>query len=196
MGYALPSERLESRLASGTVRACEGDALLVQGACGLVRAVRAEGCLLMPEPRDTVLLALLDSGEAWVLSVLRRHGGDAALRLPETTTLEAATLNLHAESVRIEGRQVDIRAGLLAFGGQVLVQGFAVVRTFARSLGERVFRRRGDYGSLSETVEDLAECKAGRVRTDSRTSYRVRAESADIRAQAHMDLDAEHIKVG
>ena len=83
MGYALSLGLVENGLVSGTVQACEGDALLVRGKTGLIRAERAEGCLLAPGPGDRVLVALLDSGEAWVLSVLRRRGGEAALRLPD-----------------------------------------------------------------------------------------------------------------
>lgn len=210
MGYALPLGLAGNRLVSGTVQACDGDALLVRGDAGLIRAVRAEGCLLAPGPQDTVLVALLDSGEAWVLSVLRRHGGEASLRLPDRTVLcarelgvradraafEADSLELRGKDVRLEGDRVDVRSRLLALGGQVLLQGFAVVQTFARRLGERVLRRNGRYGDLSETVDDLAERRAGRVRVDSRTSYRVRSENADIRAKGQLDLDADHIKVG
>ena len=210
MGYALSLGLVENGLVSGTVQACEGDALLVRGKTGLIRAERAEGCLLAPGPGDSVLVALLDSGEAWVLSVLRRRGGEAALHLPDHTALrarelevqtekavfEAASLMVRGQDVRLEGERVEVRSRLLALGGQILLQGFAVMQTFARRVGESVFRRTGRYGSLMENVDDLAERKAGRVRMDSRTSYRVRSETADIRAKGQIDLDAEHIKVG
>ena len=34
------------------------------------------------------------------------------------------------------------------------------------------------------------------MRVKSETSYRLRAENADVRAEAMLDLDAERIKVG
>ena len=210
MGYALPLELTGNRLVSGTVQTCRGNDVLIAGESGILRAVRAESCLLAPEKGDRVLVALLDSGEAWVLSVLQRHGGKAELHLPEHTTLHAEELNIQADragldaaslrlrgrDVTLEGSHVEIRSRLLALGGQVLLQGFAVMQTVARRLGENIVRRSSRYGSLKENVDDLAERKAGRMRTDSRTSLRVRSENADIRAKGQMDLDAEHIKVG
>ena len=120
-----------SSLTSGVVRAREGDALLVAGPFGLVRARRADGCLLQPEPRDAVLLALLDDGDAWVLSVLRRADACASgeLRLPARTRLHTGELSLSADDLRLSGRVVSVRAGLLTLGGRLLLQGFAAVRT-------------------------------------------------------------------
>lgn len=188
----------ESSLVSGTVRSRNGDALLVAGPFGLVRALRADGCLLRPELRDTVLLALLDNGEAWVLSVLRRADARAEgeLALPETTRLQARDMHLEAGNLRLSGQTVDIRAGLLSLGGHLLLQGFAVVRTICRHLGEQALRRCGRYAALDEDVRDLAHRAAGRVRDEVRTSYRLRAEHADIRATEQVDIDGRHIKVG
>lgn len=190
----------ENRLATGTVHSRQGDALLVAGPFGLVRALRADGCLLAPNVRDTVLLALMDDGEAWVISVLRQAVGvaqaESELRLPEKTRLHGQRLTLEAEELRLNGRSVDIRAGLLSLGGRVLLQGFAVVQTICRHLGERALRRSGRYAALEEDVRDLAHRSAGRVRSEARTSYRLRAEHADIRAAEQVDIDGRHIKVG
>ena len=189
-----------SGLAAGTVRSREGDALLVAGPFGLVRALRAEGCLLAPNVRDTVLLALLDNGEAWAISVLRRAdaAGDAqsVLALPDKTRLLGRELTLEADDLRLRGRSMDIRAGLLSLGGRVLLQGFAVVQTICRHLRERALRRSGRYAALEEDVRDLSHRSAGRVRSEARTSYRLRAEHADIRAAEQVDIDGRHIKVG
>lgn len=210
MGYALPLDVTGNRLVSGTVQTCRGNDLLIAGESGLLRAVRAESCLLAPQRGDRVLVALLDSGEAWVLSVLQRHGKEAELHLPKRTTLRAEELNIQAgragldassltlrgDDVKLEGKRMEIRSRLLVFGGQVLLQGFAVMQTVAHKLAENIVRRSSRYGSLKENVDDLAERRAGRVRMDSRTTLRVRSENADIRAKGQMDLDAEHIKVG
>lgn len=187
-----------SSLTSGVVQAREGDALLVAGPFGLVRARRADGCLLQPEPRDAVLLALLDDGDAWVLSVLRRADARASgeLRLPARTRLHTGELSLSADDLRLSGRVVSVRAGLLTLGGRLLLQGFATVRTLCRDLKERALRRSGRYAALEEEVEDLAHRAAGRVRSEARTSYRLRAERADIRAAEQVDIDGRHIKVG
>ena len=187
-----------SALLSGTVRTGDGDDLLVAGSFGIVRARRAEGCLLQPEVRDTVLLALLDDGGAWVLSVLRRADARATgeVRLPARARLRGRELALSAGDLRLTGGTVDVRAGLLTLGGHMLLQGFAAMRTLCRDLGERALRRAGRYGALEEEVEDLAHRAAGRVRSEARASYRLRAEHADIRAAGQVDIDGRHIKVG
>ena len=61
---------------------------------------------------------------------------------------------------------------------------------------ERALRHSGHYGALDEKVDDLAHRAAGRVRSEARTSYRLRAERADIRAAEQVDIDGRHIKVG
>ena len=211
MGHAQPLTVFENAFTQGTVQLIDGDAVLVAGKCGMVRALRAESCLLAPQPRDTVLLALLDDGSAWVLAVLRRHADTAAeLRLPDVATLRARTLDiradnaaltaeslhLHGKSLALEGDAVGITSRLLTMGGQVLLQGFAVMRTLARNLGERVARRVARYGSLDENVDGLTRRTAGRAQVAVETSYRLRAGNADMRASGQMDIDASHIKVG
>lgn len=189
----------ENSLAAGKVHSRAGDELLVTGPFGLIRARRADGCLLRPEPGDSVLLALLENGDAWALSVLRRADALSAgeLALPESARLRARSLELAADALRLSGEQrVEVRAGLLSLGGRVLLQGFAVMQTFCRHIGERALRRRGRYAALEEEVQDLTHRAAGRVRSEVRSSYRLRAEHADIRATEHVDIDGRHIKVG
>lgn len=188
----------QSNLVSGTVQSREADMLLVAGPFGLVRAVRAEGCLLQPEIRDTVLLALLDNGDAWVISVLRRADPQQTgeIRLPDNARLHSQQLHLEASNLHLAGRSIRMQAGLLSLGGRVLLQGFSIVQTVCRHLGERVLRRAGQYSALEEHVQDLAHRTAGRVRSETRTSYRLRAERADIRAAEQVDIDGRHIKIG
>lgn len=213
MGHALPLHGVDNLFSSGTVRSTEGDAVLVTGKAGMVRAQRAASCLLAPQPRDMVLLALLDDGTAWVLAVLRRHADAdraAELRLPERTALRARELDIQADGARLAAERLDLRgeslslAGeavgitsrLLTMGGQMLFQGFSVMRTLARSLGEKAARRTGRYGALDEKVDGLARRAAGRAQTAVETSWRLRAENADMRAEKLVDIDADRIKVG
>ncbi|MBR5998636.1 MAG: DUF3540 domain-containing protein [Deltaproteobacteria bacterium] len=212
MGQALPSHSLETMLVRGTVQVTDGNQVLFAGSGGLIRAERAASCLLAPRPRDTVLAALLDDGSAWVLAVLGSSAEEnaAELRLPRNTeiraetlaissgeaTLSAQNLSLKGKKIDLEGESVGIASRLLSLGGQICIQGFAVVRTFARSLAERAQRRVSHYGSLSEEVTDLSKRAAGRSQLHVETSLRVRAENADIRASEQVDIDASHIKVG
>ena len=190
---------IAEKMSSGVVRFSDGDALLLSGREGVVRALRAASCLLAPAPGDTVLWTRTEAGEAWVLAVLRRaeNEGPALVRLPESSEIAVERLQLRAEQeLALDGDRVNIRGRLLAMGGHALVQGFTVVQTVARWWGERIAKRRGRYGELSQQAAGLAELRGGRLRMTALTGCRLRAEYADIRAQKQLDLDAEHIKVG
>ena len=211
MLHAHLQQHLHNALHAGTVRSVDSDVVLIVGQAGLVSAMRAESCLLAPQVHDTVLFVLLDDGSAWVLSVLRRNGGEeACLRLPKNTNLatqalriktaetefEAESLRLQGQEIRLTGQSVSLSARFLVLSGQILMQGFTVVRSFVRSLIERVVRRKAVYESLDERVQGLAKFEADRVRQKVATSFRLRAEHADLRAKEQVVLDAKHIKVG
>ena len=200
MGYALPTEEPESSLVKGTVTGVgmNDGAMLVRTPRGIVRAERAAGCLLKPRCGDTVLTAFLPDGEAWVTCVLTRAEAEteAELALPERTALCARELSIEAEKAGVAARHISMESTILSLGGGLLLQGFAAVQTAARRVGERIARKEGRYGELSERTEGLDERSAGRMRVKSETSYRLRAENADVRAEAMLDLDAERIKVG
>lgn len=89
-----------------------------------------------------------------------------------------------------------ITSRLLTLDGQVLLQGFAVMRTLASSLGENVRGRVARYSTLDEKVDELANRTTGRAQTKVVSSWRLRAENVDMRAEKQVDIDASHIKVG
>ncbi|OUO93845.1 DUF3540 domain-containing protein [Cloacibacillus sp. An23] len=196
MGYALPIEA-DGALVKGTVAGVGDDgAMLVRTPRGLVRAERAAGCLLKPRCGDVVLTAFLPGGEAWVTCVLVRGDTEAEIELPAKTALRARELSVESESASIVSRSISMEGTVVSMGGGLLLQGFAAVQTAARRLGERIARKSGHYGELSERTDGLDERRAGRMRVESEASYRLRAENADVRAKAMLDLDAERIKVG
>lgn len=205
MGYALPFKEPANGLVPGTVHSkdTEGLAMLVHTASGLIRAGRAAGCLLEPAPRDTVLLALLDNGEAWVLSVLRQHKPEGSLVLPATTTILGGKLTLRADNMALESSKLHIEsdrlhigARLLHLAGQNLLQTFGVVRQVAGRLKERILHKEIACQTLRENVTDLMETRAGHMHLHSNHELRVRVDHADIRAKTVLDMDAEHIKLG
>lgn len=196
MGYALPIEEPEGSIDKGMIVGSQGSTLLVRTRFGIVRAERAAGCLLSPRCGDEVMTASLPDGEVWVICVLSRPSGEAEIELPEKTVLKGRELSFASEKMNFTSRFISMEGTLLSMGGGLLLQGFAAVQTAARRLGERVARKEGRYGELSERTEGLDERSAGRMRVNSESSYRLRAENADVRAQSMLDLDAERIKVG
>lgn len=204
MGCPLPFSSGEHALHCGIVMACGDDRCLVQLAAGTVRADRAAGCLLVPENGDTVLVAVPSSGTAWVLSVLQRRGsGEATVALPAQTAvaaedmrLESRSLHLHGQDVSLSGAAVTVQGGLVHLCGGILTHTFGSVCTFARSVLEKIGRLQTACTKKRETVQELAEMQAGRMRLHVDSSVRLRAETVDMAAQKHLVLDAEHIKVG
>ncbi len=197
MAYPIRNDVPETReLLSGIISHVSGDGLLVQTPAGLVRAVRAAGCLLAPEQGDRVLVALLGA-EAWVLNVLQRaKDTTATLRLPARTSISSTSLHISASNTQLSGENLQLNATSLAMNGTTLVVKFGLIRTLARRVDEFVRERCAHFGSLRERILGLAERRAGRVRLNSDTSLRVRAEHADLKAKTILDLDAEHIKLG
>ena len=196
MGYALPIEEPTGSIEKGTVIGVQGRAVLVNMMHGIVRAERAAGCLLTPRSGDVALVALLSDGEAWVTCVLSRADGEAEIEFPEKTSLRGQELSIESEKTSLSARSISLEGTILSLGGGILLQGFAAVQTAARRVGEHIARKEGRYGELCERTEGLDERSAGRMRVKSETSYRLRAENADVRAEAMLDLDGEKIKVG
>lgn len=196
MGYALSVENPENALEKGTVIGVHENALLLHTSRGIVKAQRAAGCLLAPRCGDGVLTAFLPDGEAWVTCVLTRPNVGAEIDLPEKTTLRARELSVESDTTSFVSRLISMEGTILSLGGGLLLQGFAAVQTAARRMGECFARKTGRYGELSEKTDGLDERSAGRMRVQSETSYRVRAENADVKAEAVLDLDAGRIKVG
>ena len=202
MGYALPAEEPEGSLVKGTVAGVGTDdgAMLVRTPRGMVRAERAAGCLLKPRCGDTVLTAFLPGrrGVGHVRAGARRsRRRRRSSRFPTGRRCARASSRWRAEKARcVAARDISTEGTILSLGGGLLLQGFAAVQTAARRVGERIARKEGRYGELSERTEGLDERSAGRMRVKSETSYRLRAENADVRAEAMLDLDGERIKVG
>jgi hypothetical protein len=180
----------ENTLAEGIVQMiCGMRYMVATRPSGTVRAMRAAGCLLLPETGDRVLVAL--TGEnAWVLSVLERGLQPAVLELPEKSTLKAEHLDIQAQTLALS-------APVMAFSGRLLAQGFDFVRTAAVQLVEIAVRRHGRYGKHREETRDTRELTVGRLRVESRHSARIEAENVDVKARKLLDMDAgDLIKLG
>ncbi len=196
MGLPAPLKNLNNMFTQATVYETDGERVLVRGAVGLVQAMRAASCLLAPQPHDTVLLALLQDGSAWIVAVLRTQQGQGQLALPKETELATQSLRIRADHFVLEGEEISCTGRLLSLGGHILVQSFSAMQTIARSLGayiDRVVRR---LGSVDEEIAGPRKTRALRAQDTIAASYRLRAENADIRAKDQVDIDANHIKIG
>lgn len=118
-------ESQEARLVTGRVIQEDSDGFRVLVGDGIWQAVPAASCLLMPTCNDMVLLALLESGQAVIVSVLfRQEEAAATLRLPQDSHVECAgELSLRAQrslalqaprELRLEARDLHMSASKTA----------------------------------------------------------------------------------
>ncbi|MBQ9537211.1 MAG: DUF3540 domain-containing protein [Desulfovibrionaceae bacterium] len=190
MGQPMPKAYYGNMLTEATVQSVDGQALVVLGPCGLVMCQLAASCLLQPKPKDLVAVALLENS-AWVVSVLKqaKPTQEAQLTLPRHTKIVA-------ESLDLESSTMGLSAKVLSLTGNVFLVGFGLVKQFVCTLVERVTKKIGSYHTLEQNVDDLAILAAYRAKINVKTSYRLRSENYDLKADKQVDIDGEHIKIG
>jgi hypothetical protein len=184
-------------LVRGTVLPEGTDGVLVALDGGAsISARRAAGCLLRPEPGDTVLLHLPEPGKAYVLCVLEKAGQVAVFDAPGELRIKAGgSLDLTAPEVRLRGR-----AGRIDFLGLDLLVG---------TLTAKAGRIAAVAASLDSHLGDLTQhirlavrqveteiVRAGGIRQFIRERFLVRADRASILAEDEVTVDAKKIHLG
>jgi hypothetical protein len=178
-----------------------------------IRARRAAGCLLRPEPGDLVLASFQPGGEAYVLCVLERTGDAATLDLApevavtarsgrlELTGLEVALKAGVAVQVAAPALQVDGTTGVARFQDFTCTAGSLTARAGAlRLLGqtlETVFDRLVQRVRLSlRWVSELDRLEAGRSHTAVADRCTLRAGSVSLLAEDEVKVDGKRINLG
>ena len=179
------------------------DVCIVAGPMGMVRARRADGCLLKPETGDLVLV-FFSAEESYILSVLEKTGQEGELVLPEETRVEtrsmrlkaSETLGFEAGTITGKSRSFLVDALLVKWSGKVLESVFSSIQTRAGRIMENCTRKLAFLGRSFEKVKDVKETSAGRVRLTAEETLRVRSRNADMRAEDNVVLDGRNIKIG
>jgi len=200
-------------LQAGVVRAAEGDALRVALESGAACvAERAASCLLAPEPGDRVLVGW-SSGEAYVLSVLRRDGqgparlvtrGDTELRvegklsLGATERIEATspTISMAARSWLLRAADAVVsteRLSLSSARALLEMKGVEAVLGAVEAVAEHVLQR---VGRSVRHVEDVDQVRAGRIDMAAESTMSVHAHDTLMTADGLVKVDAEQIQLG
>ncbi len=214
MNQTAPAAERASLLDTGRIQAILGDDCIIASPSGLIRARRAAGCLLEPQPGDKVL-ALLTGEGGYVLHVLERKDSPARVLLPSRTSLEtlpgqSGGLTLRADAVSIKGkdmrlesdsllaeaRSLELRANVLTVTGRFLNRHFTAIRDVCAHAFQRVGRSVGLYGKRIQRVDDVFETTAGRVRLSAREAMRIRARDADVRAEESVSVDGKRVNIG
>lgn len=214
MSQTAPTAERTPLLDTGRIQAVLGDDCIVASPSGLIRARRAAGCLLEPQPGDKVL-ALIAPEASYVLHVLERKDTPARVILPSQTSLETLPghpggltvrtdsilmrgkdMRLESDSLLAEAGALDLRANVLTVTGRFLNRHFTAVRDVCAHAFQRVGRSFGLYGKRIQRVDDVLETTAGRVRLSAREAMRIRARDAEVRAEESVSVDGKRINIG
>jgi hypothetical protein len=162
----------------------------------VIEARRAAGCLLRPEPGDTVLVHAPEAGEAYLLCVLEKAAGAAVLDASQDLRIQAAgRLELAAPEVRLHGK-----AGRFDFLGLDLLVG--ALTTKAGSISSVAAAVDSRVGDLTQTIRlavrqvETEVVRAGGIRQFIRDRFLVRSGQTTIIAQDDVTVDAKKINLG
>ena len=146
---------------------------------GRPRAARvAFGCLTAIREGDTVAV-LVQAGHCWVMNVLERPG------CQDVTLQAGATLELHAEQVRVHARQsLNLQAPQAALSceqAQFMGRGLRIVSRSIKAIG-----------AVLDTVFDTVRHYSKQHQRTTDGVDRTRAQHLEVQAEQMMQLHAAH----
>src|SRR4051812_21982746 len=200
---------------TGKVIDVRGASLTVETGTGTYPARRAVSCLVAPEPGDLILTAVTPTGAAYVLAVLERPGGGAAvltadedlsIRLPNGRFSVAAQEGVDL----VSGQDMAVIAGELkvtAAEGNVTVSRLSFVSALVET---EIDRLKMIAGSVDATltrfyqrvkrsyrvVEELDQVKAERIDYEAKEHVRLHGKNAIITAESLVKVDGDQIHLG
>lgn len=187
-----------AQLHHAKVQAMQGDCCIVICADGLFILSIAVGCLLQPNPGDTVLVSIAD-GEGYVIQVLTRHAEKPArLSIRGDTELQVrdGQLRLAADTLDIQATTLSMRAHRLIETGEQRESNWDTQVEITRHQQSFVTRRELHMERSVRRVAEHEEQSAGSVRLIVARDWRVRADSADLLGGRRVKVDADTVQLG
>lgn len=196
----------------GSIRAVQGERYVVVCPAGVLYALAAASCLIVPQVGDRVLLSC-QADEHFVLAVLRRaDAAQAQLRLGGDVTLHADSLRVEAPSgMSLEtDAAFSMRAGQASLGARALLLDAHSLQANAYDMALTARHRRdvsvsrrdvaarveSHHGDSVRRVSGHDEQAVGSSRIVVAREWRVRADRADILARRRVKLDADKVDLG
>ncbi len=199
----------------GEVLGVAGQTVTVRGAISEVRARRATSCLVGPAVGDRVLVVVEENGDSFVLAVLERKSGTAAIIETEgdlTIRTASGKVTIAAQEgidmtspspVRIVAAEVSVTAALgqlrveaLEVLGRAVKAEFGKVKVLATSI-DSVLERFTQRARISKrTVEELDQVHAGHIDYAAAGTAHLRGENAIVSAEDLVKMNADQVHIG
>ena len=201
-------------MGAGLVIEEEREGFRIETEFGIIVAERAEGCLVVPEKGDKVLLYWDGSGEAYILSVLKRQAtdaptvisakGDAKIQSPGDMQIAARTINmLGMEKTSLKSQElniqcVNVKTGFkeLSCRGYRMVANIDVIKTVAERMETAARRVMERINRRYVRVEEFEDMRIGRLQMWVKDLFSVKSKNASLKSKDRIKLDADSIHLG
>lgn len=188
----------QGHLLPGKITASHGEAFNVLLDNGLARrAKRAAGCMLLPEPGDTVLLFHFPQGQDWVLQVLEKASGTWQVQCPGDMELSApnGVCGMKGRELRLEGLRTTVRFLGLDLAGKNLEARVENVRSVAGAVSMLTRLCTATVGRLIRNT-GLELHKARQTHTEVAGRCSTHAEHVSLTAEEEVKIDGKPINLG
>ncbi|WPD21991.1 MAG: DUF3540 domain-containing protein [Candidatus Electrothrix scaldis] len=170
-----------------------------------IQALQATGCLLVPEPGDTVLLTEGNEEKAYIISVLNRSAKPARITLPENSVIAAqgGDLTLYADKqISLKSQEMHLQADRgvaeihdTQFTGDTVdisVSRLRAIWSTMETRAERIFQRVTRLYRRIKTEDSRLE----ELHCSVENTCRIEARDISIEADERLRLDGERVEIG
>jgi hypothetical protein len=206
MKAAQSIESIQPALEYGVIAVNDGESLLVNSDCGLMRANVAVSCLVSPEVGDIVLISLDGAGCCYILSILERSErssrktelafeGDVDLNVRggSMTITSDQAIALASRDLGVDAQAATIRIDRTSFFGRLAENHIAKLRLVAESVDSIVRRAVQRFTSSYRYVEDHEEIQSASTRMIVDGTLTMHTKNTMHIAEGHVKIDAEQI---
>jgi Protein of unknown function (DUF3540) len=210
----LPTRRASIQ-ESGRVVRVEGPRIFVETQSGLYSCRRAASCLIVPAVHDLVLLARLEDGAAYVLSVLESEteggteisvDGDLSIRLEAGAFRVAAQDGVElvsgkrvaavAPEIDVHGESGNVVLDQLSFLGRFARAEVETIKVVAGALDSIVERVSQTIRRSYRTITEFDQVRAERIDYVAKANMSLRAKNALVTSQQLVKVDGDQIHLG
>lgn len=195
----------EARLYQGQIYAAESRKYGVVSPLGCFWFPAALSCLLQPEVGDIVLFS--QSGQqGYILAVLERKKSEKSIiNLPNHTQIHAEhgvqinagpLFSLKTKQMVVQAEQSLIQSQQLNLTGEKISSSWNTTQSKTQHQKQQIGQLTQLISQRSTHITQHDELRANSQRLIIAQQWRVRAKSADIKAQQYVAVDAEKIHLG